>query len=391
MVFQNVNIGEIFKISSGGTPSRKKPEYFTNGMIPWVKTGDLKGRFVNEPKEKITNDGLKNSSAKLFPEKTVLLAMYGATIGACSILPFEAATNQACAALLPNEKCREDYLYYYLRSIKRTIINKGVGGAQPNISATILKKIKIPLPPLPIQKKIAEILDTADELKQKDKALIAKYDELTQSLFLDMFGDPVNNQKNFEKGTIRDLVSDVKYGTSAKAVEGGFYPYLRMGNITYEGHMDFQDLKYIDLDEKDKPKYLVKKGDVLFNRTNSKELVGKTGLYNENQDMAIAGYLIRVRVNEKANPYFIWGYLNSKHGKIILTSMCKSIVGMANINAQELQGIKILLPPIDLQNQFVERVEAIEKQKQQAQASLKKSEDLFNCLLQKSFKGELVT
>jgi type I restriction enzyme S subunit len=173
-------------------------------------------------------------------------------------------------------------------------------------------------------------------------------------------------------------------------VDGGKYPYLRMGNITYQGYMDFSNLKYIDLSDKDKQKYLVTKGDLLFNRTNSKELVGKTGLYNDDADMAIAGYLIRVRVNKRANPYFIWGYLNSKHGKLILNNMCKNIVGMANINAQELQDIKVLLPPITLQNQFAERIQAIEQQKKQAQAGLQKSADLFNCLLQKAFKGELV-
>jgi len=153
--------------------------------------------------------------------------------------------------------------------------------------------------------------------------------------------------------------------------------------------MDFSSLKHISLSEKDKPKFLAKRGDLLFNRTNSRDLVGKTGLFNEEKEMAIAGYLIRARTNEKANPYFIWGYMNSKHGKQVLKHMCKSIVGMANINAQEFQNIKIVLPSVVLQNQFAERIQAIEAQKQQAQASLKKSNDLFNSLLQKAFKGEL--
>jgi type I restriction enzyme S subunit len=252
-----------------------------------------------------------------------------------------------------------------------------------------LKALKIPLPPLEEQQKIAAILDAADSLSQKDQHLIEHYTALSQSLLLEMFGDPVGNQYGFEKGTIRDLLSTAKYGTSSKAQEDGEYPYLRMNNITYDGEMDFSSLKYINLDENDKPKYLVKKGDILFNRTNSKELVGKTGLYNDNREMAIAGYLIRVRTNDKANPYFIWAYLNSGHGKVVLKHMCKSIVGMANINAQELQNIKILLPPITLQNQFAEIIQAIEAQKQQAQASLEKPETLFNSLLQRAFKGEL--
>ncbi|EHL2708408.1 restriction endonuclease subunit S, partial [Escherichia coli] len=124
------------------------------------------------------------------------------------------------------------------------------------------------------------------------------------------------------------------------------------GNITYQGGWDFTDLKYLDLSVKEKDKFLVKEGDLLFNRTNSKELVGKTAVYEENRPMAFAGYLIRVRPNPIGNNYYISGYLNSIHGKITLMNMCKSIVGMANINAQELQNIEILIPPKHLQDEY---------------------------------------
>lgn len=388
-VMQKVELGKVFKISSGGTPNRSNSNFY-HGEIPWIKTGDLKGKYLKIPKEKITNEGLNKSSAKMFPKNTVLLAMYGATIGACSILPFEAATNQACAALLPTEKCNEIYLYYFLISFKNELIKLGVGGAQPNISAGIIKKIQIPLPSLLTQQKIAEILDTADQLRQYNKQLIEKYDALTQSYFLEMFGDPVRNKKGWEVTSIRELCSEVKYGTSEKSIENGTFSYLRMNNITYGGYMDFSNLKYIDIPEKDLHKYLVKKGDILFNRTNSKELVGKTGLITTDQEYIIAGYLIRVRTNELANPYYIWAHLNSKWSKMTLHNMCKNIVGMANINAQELQDIQILKAPILLQNQFAERVQIIETQKQQAQEALAKSEDLFQGLLQRAFKGELV-
>lgn len=302
-------------------------------------------------------------------------------------------------ALLNQRVCKVDpivakvwkrYLLYALPKELKRIEDVTPFVTVKHLSVKQIKDIQIPLPPLETQKKIAEILDTADTLRQKDKALIEKYNQLTQSLFLEMFGDPVRNEKGFCEGTIRDLVSEVKYGTSAKSEEGGAFPYLRMNNISYDGYINLESLKYINLPDADKPKYLVKKGDVLFNRTNSKELVGKTGIWNSDDIAAIAGYLIRVRVNDKANPYFIWGYLNSKHGKKTLENMCKNIVGMANINAQELQNIRIHLPPIDLQSKFASMVEEIEKQKQLAEENLKKSETLFNSLLQRAFKGELV-
>jgi len=252
-----------------------------------------------------------------------------------------------------------------------------------------INEVKIPLPPLKEQKKIAAILDQADFVRKKIKAIIEKYDELAQSLFLDMFGDPVRNPKGWKIVTIRELVYEVKYGTSSKAVEGGKYKYLRMNNVTYKGYMDYTNLKYIDMSDEQKHKYIVRNGDVIFNRTNSKELVGKTGIIQTDEEQIIAGYLIRVRTNELANPYYIWAHLNSRWAKLTLNNMCKNIVGMANINAQELQKIKILKPPIKLQNQFEKSIKEIEKQKTQAEASLQKSEDLFNSLLQKAFKGEL--
>ncbi|EIQ7136008.1 restriction endonuclease subunit S, partial [Escherichia coli] len=215
-----------------------------------------------------------------------------------------------------------------------------------HLSVKKIQDIKIRLPSLKEQKRIAAILDKADAIRQKREQAIKLADDFLRAKFLEMFGTPANNIHRFPKGTIRDLVDSVNYGTSAKAsIDSGEYPILRMGNITYQGRWDFTDLKYLDLSVKEKDKYLVKEGDLLFNRTNSKELVGKTAVYEEDRPMAFAGYLIRVRPNSIGNNYYISGYLNSIHGKITLMNMCKSIVGMANINAQELQNIEILIPP----------------------------------------------
>jgi len=205
-----------------------------------------------------------------------------------------------------------------------------------------------------------------------------------------MFGDPVKNEKGWEKVQIKDLVSDVQYGTSSKSEDNGRYPYLRMNNISYAGYMNYSDLKYINLADADKIKFTVKSGDLLFNRTNSKELVGKTGIIEHEKEMVFAGYLIRVRVNELANPYYVWAHLNSKWSKTTLRKMCKNIIGMANINAKELQSIKILKAPIDLQNKFADQIQQIQVQKEKAQSSMNKAEELFNTLLQRAFKGELV-
>ncbi|HDZ9228219.1 TPA: restriction endonuclease subunit S [Vibrio cholerae] len=385
-----VTLGDLFKISSGGTPSRREKSYYDNGDIPWIKTGDLHKCRIQQASEYITQLGLDKSSAKLFPKGTVLLAMYGATIGACSILDIEAATNQACAAFLPNEKVDTNYLYYFLISKKNDFIRDGVGGAQPNISATYLKTVSFPLPPLETQKKIAAVLEKADQLRKDCKLLEQELNSLAQSVFIDMFGDPVTNPKGWEIVTIGDLLLSANYGTSEKAsTEKKKYPVLRMNNITYEGNWDFSSLKYMDMSEDDEDKYLVESGDILFNRTNSKELVGKTAVYREATPMAYAGYLVRARCNELAHPEYISSFMNSRFTKKTLQSMCKSIVGMANINAKEFQKISVAKPPIELQQEFARRVEAIRAEVEATKQQGYEYDHLFNSLMQKAFKGEL--
>ncbi|MGD9993952.1 MAG: restriction endonuclease subunit S [Salinivirgaceae bacterium] len=385
-------LGNLCKMQSGGTPRRGNNHYY-GGKIPWVKIGDIdksNGKPITQTTETITKEGLESISNRLFSKGTLLLAMYG-SVGKTAFAGTELSTNQAILGINIKDESLLDYSYLkHWFDYNRLKILKGARGATlQNISATIVKGFKIPLPPLPEQKRIAQILDKADTLRQKNKQLLATYDELLKATFLDMFGDPANNQKGLPLGTIRDLVDTVNYGTSSKAEDNGEFPYLRMNNITYEGAMDFSDLKYINLSEKEKPKYIIKKGDLLFNRTNSKELVGKTAVYREKQEMVIAGYIIRVRANDKANTDYISAYLNSKHGKAVLRGLCKSIVGMANINAQELQKIKILIPPISIQNQFAQIVENIEAQKAILKQSIQQCENLFNALVQKAFKSEL--
>lgn len=282
------------------------------------------------------------------------------------------------------------FLYQYLKSesFQREKNRFCTGATQKAINNTNFKKLKIPLPDLPTQKAIAARLDQAEAVKTHNQQLLAKYDQLAQSIFLELFGDPVYNQNNFKKGTIRDVVNSVKYGTSKKAGKTGKYSYLRMNNITYSGDMNFSSLKYIDLNNRELPKYSVKKGDILFNRTNSKELVGKTGLIKGDETLVIAGYLIRVRVNDLVTPTYLWAYLNSKWAKLKFETMCKNIVGMANINAQELQDIEILIPPFKLQTEFTYRIKNIEQQKALLREEIEKSDELFQSLLQESFRFE---
>jgi type I restriction enzyme S subunit len=378
-------IGSILTVSSGGTPNRKREDYYSEGTIPWVKTGDLKGKFIIEPKEYITSMGLKNSSAKLFPKNTVLVAMYGATIGACSILPIEAATNQACAALLPCPECDPSYLYFHFSSIKFDLIKKGVGGAQPNISIGILKNLEIPLPPLEEQKKIASILDAADDYRQKTKALIEKYDQLTQSLFLDMFGDPVFNPMGWESKKLGMVHKISSGGTpSRKNLEyysNGTIPWVKTGEL--KGMYALSPSEYIT------EAALINSSAKLF-PVNTLLIamygatIGACSILNiEAATNQACAALIPTNETDVIYEYFFFSLYKNE--------LIKLGVGGAqpNISAGILKSLNVMYPPLQLQNQFAERVAQIEKQKQQAEESLAKADELFNSLLQRAFKGEL--
>ena len=154
-----VLLGEVGKWQAGGTPKRSIKEYY-NGNIPWLKTGDLNDGYILEIPEYITQTGLENSSAKLNPKGSVLIAMYGATIGKVGILTFPAATNQACCACVEYPALEMRYLYYFLLSHKDVFISQGGGGAQPNISKEVIVTTHIPLPPIAEQKRIVERIET---------------------------------------------------------------------------------------------------------------------------------------------------------------------------------------------------------------------------------------
>jgi type I restriction enzyme S subunit len=283
------------------------------------------------------------------------------------------------------------YVRRYLQqeSVAKWLGHHAKGVTMPNLNTTVIRALPFVYPPLPEQRRIAEILDKADALRAKRRAALTQLDTLTQSIFLDMFGDPATNPKGWPVRTIRDLLESASYGTSEKSEASGQFAVLRMNNITRTGETDLSDLKYMNLDESERDRYLVRTGDVLFNRTNSPELVGKTAIFREARPMAYAGYLIRLRVNRENDPEYLACFLNTGYSKRVLRGMCKSIIGMANINATEVQAIRIPQPPVRLQNEFAHRVACVEKLKSAHRNSLAVFDTLFASLQHRAFRGEL--
>jgi type I restriction enzyme S subunit len=265
----------------------------------------------------------------------------------------------------------------------------GVGGSLLRARPAHVAKIRIPLPPLRNQRRIADILDQGEALRAKRRDALVQLNALTQSIFLEMFGDPATNPKGWQKRQIGELLETASYGTSEKALDVGEFPVLRMNNITRSGEMELSALKYMDLKEDQHERYLVRRGDILFNRTNSADLVGKTAIYRHDTPMAYAGYLIRLRVDANNDPEYLAAFLNTSYSKRVLRGMCKSIIGMANINAKEVQSIRIGQPPTPLQRQFGLRIQRVEKLKNEYRRLISGDHSLIASLQDRAFRGEL--
>lgn len=302
-------------------------------------------------------------------KETILVTCRGATCGTVNICkPFSYINGNAMALDNLDGKIDIKYLYYYLK--KRGFDDVISGSAQPQITRTSIEKIEIPTCEISKQKMLVNLFDKIELLINDQKRQLQLLDELVRARFVEMFGDPIENQKDWEVVKIRDIVTDVRYGTSKPAVEGGRYPYLRMNNLTVDGGLDLSDLKYIDIPDNEIEKCVVRKGDILFNRTNSIDLIGKTAVYNLLDDMVIAGYIIRIRLNNQILPDVFSQYMNLEAMKKVLRGMAKGAVNQANINAQELQSIKVYIPNMELQKQYVEFKEEIDKSRLLSKHSL---------------------
>jgi len=290
------------------------------------------------------------------------------------------------------------YLQYALnRPSNKSYYKKFAGGGlQINVSKKDILNNSVPLPPLDQQKKIAAILDAADAYRQKTKALIKKYDELTQSLFLDMFGDPVTNPKGWGVNFLDQITSKIGSGATPK---GGKQSYKKEGislirsmNV-YDNYFKYKDLAFIDTNQADKLKnVIVEKGDVLFNITGAS--ICRSSVVPEdilparvNQHVSIIRPIISKVTSKFLSRFLISGNVKTK----LLGVGSGGGAVMEAITKEQLQSFEVIIPPLELQNQFADRVQAIESQKAQAQASLAQAEDLYNSLLQRAFKGELTS
>jgi type I restriction enzyme M protein len=335
-----VKIGEVFKTSSGGTPSKSNEKYWNNGTIPWLKSGEVAQGFIYKSEESITGLALQESSAKIFPVNSVLIAMYGATAGQVGLLKIQSSTNQAVCAIYPNENTIPEYLYYLLKVKRDYLVGLSVGGAQPNISQTIIKELKIPLPPLSIQEEIVAEIESYQQIIDGARQVVNNYKPR------------IDIDPDWEMVELGE-VCGIKRGRfthrprNAPQFYGGEYPFIQTGDVvkSHGGRVPFtQTLNKLGLEVSK----LFKPTIVLITIAAN---IGDTGILD--YEACFTDSVVGLIPNEKVNPYYLELIMRTQKQRL---NDIAPQAAQKNINVAILNEVIIPIAPIETQLIIVERI-----------------------------------
>ena len=361
-------LGDICEIISGATPSTTVKEYWGDDFF-WATPKDLSDLNDTEIKttiRKISALGLKSCAATLLPINSVLFSSR-APIGLVAINVVPIATNQGFKNLVPNRNLLDTrYLYHWLTCNRKKIDAMGVGATFKEVSKAIVSKIEIPLPPLAEQQRIAALLDTADRILKQRELAIAKLDQLAQSVFVEILGDPVKNTKNFPIENIGELPIHIadgnyssKYPSASEFVDSGI-PFIRANNLKNLTLVN-DDVRYIT----ERKHIELAKGHVKFRDVVivTRGEIGKVGLVpKEFDDANMNAQLVLLRPNSSILlPEYLCHFFNNNYTKSYVKNF-ETGVALKQLPIGNLKKIKICIPPIALQNKFANIVKKIESQ-----------------------------
>ncbi len=384
------------KITSGGTPSRRIPDYWKNGTIPWLKTQELLDNNIYNTEEKITNLGFKNSSAKFFPPNTVIMAMYGATVGKLAVLKVETTTNQACCAMIPNERIsNHKFLFYALLNYRGKIINLACGAAQQNLNQDIIKSFKLPFPPKMEQDKIASILSSLDDEIALNRSMNSTLEAIGQALFRRWFvelefpneeGKPYRSSggamvdselgevpRGWRVGMLGDIIENfdskrIPLSSRERALKKGIYPYYGAASI-----MDYVEDYIFDgiyilmgedgtvIDENEHPILQYVWGKFWVNN-HAHVIQGKNGIPME--------YIL-----------LLLKQMNIKH---LITGAVQPKINQGNMNS-----LTVIIPPKETLNSFSKLITPLFEKYRVSSEEVKSLSVIRDALLPKLMSGEI--
>lgn len=400
MEWKNEPLGEIAFMTSGGTPSKKCAEYYTNGLIPWVRSGELENRAIRDTEIKITQTGLENSSAKIFPKGTLLIALYGATIGKLAYLDIDACTNQAICGIFENPKVSLKYLYYYLFFYRPDLVKQGIGGAQPNISQAILKKLMVHYPidkseQDRIVSRIEELFSELDSGVETLKTVKAQLEVYRQAVLKEAFQkvQAISKVLPFD-----EILTNIESGKSFKCEErppkSNEYGIIKVSAVTWG--------VYNEDESKTCPESLflrckqIRVGDFLFSRANTLELIGNCVVVDRvYKNLMLSDKILRFSFSEDIDPKYVMFFLRTPEGKKQIRSYSTgNQESMRNIGQDRIRKIRIPICSLPNQKKAVEEIEfrlAVCKEiEQTVDTALQQAKALRQSILKKAFEGKLL-
>lgn len=380
---------DICKFINGGTPSKKKPIYYT-GRIPWITSADIVSNEVTNARNFITQEAINNSTTKLIKKGTVLLVTRTG-VGKVALAGMDLCFSQDITGIIPDEmKLDNKYLAYFLRT-KIDYFNYLQRGATiQGITREVIENLEIPLLPLPEQKRIAAILDKADSVRRKRQETIRLLDEFLRSVFLEMFGDPVKNEKGFVITELENLcteIVDCPHSTPIKEDKATNYACIRTTELQ-NGYIFWDSMQYVSESEYKKRISRLKplEGDIVYGREGS---FGEAIIIPSKPMFCLGQRTMLFRPNyNKCNSIFLWAMVRSNY---VYTQALKKNNGstVGHINVKDIKKFKVLQPPMEIQNKFAQIVKKIEQQKSLFEKSFLEMENCFKSLMQKAFLGEL--
>ncbi|MGE4530862.1 MAG: restriction endonuclease subunit S [Acidithiobacillus sp.] len=377
----------------------QKPGEEDDGTTPQIRTHNV------TPNGKITLEGIKHitASGKEIARYSLAIGdvVFNNTnseewVGKTAVFDQEGQfvfSNHMTRLRVNKELVLPDYLAGYLQLLwsmgyTKTRAKRWV--SQAGIESDILASFKILLPTPPEQQRIVNVLRQLEVVAKAKKSISDQVDHLIRTAYWEHFGAWFTADGLIDPVRIGDYVADSQYGLSESMGESGTHAVLRMNSITTSGWLDLTDLKYAHLSKKDIKSTELRDGDLLFNRTNSKELVGKCAIWRSVEgEFSFASYLVRLRLKPQMLPEFLWATLNSAYGKYRLLNSAKQAVSMANVSPTDLGRITVPLPPLSLQQKFAEMVRGIEALRAQMLGKIEMYSDLQEIICQQALVGEL--
>jgi len=352
-------IGDIAFTTSGGTPQAKNKEYYESGNIRWIRSGELGVKYIYDSEIKITQKALENSSAKYYPVDSVLIALYGATVGKVAILKAESTSNQAVCAIFPNERFTPEYMYYFLSSQRDNFLGIASGGAQSNISQEKVKNSIIPLPSIAEQQRIVAALEEGfayiDAVASAKQNLSSTAEMLRSKILQAAFDGSLTgaDTSKWEETTMGDVFTH-NTGKALKKdnTEGVLRPYITTSNL-YWDRFDMEVVKQMYFKESELEKFTIRKGDLLICEGGD---IGRSAIWDFDYEICFQNHVHRLRPRREANVrfyYYIMLYYK-------WTNRIKGRgIGLEGFSSGVLDKLEVPYPPIAEQQRIVAKIEEL--------------------------------